>query len=273
MELPRGGKAAALNAGIERATGEILFMTDVRQALDPQCLRYLTACLSESGRGQRRTGDPEEGENQEQANVGLYWKLEKWFRKRMSAIDSFHGATGAIYAIRRRLVSPMPAGTLLDDVYLPLLAFFQGYRVIFEPRAVAYDDPTPLDTEFSPEGPNAGRRLPAPALLPGLLGPRNRMWIHFVSHKLGRLLLPFALIALAVSAFWLPGRFSAVAVIAQAGFYGLALCDRFVPDRTVFKKVTSMAWTFTVLMAAALCAVEILFRPGRTLWKPNPGSL
>src|SRR6266700_4073397 len=47
VKVPRGGKCAAINAGIAQATGEILFLTDVRQALDPACLRYLIACFAD----------------------------------------------------------------------------------------------------------------------------------------------------------------------------------------------------------------------------------
>src|SRR5262249_27307012 len=127
--LPRGGKAAALNAGIARATGEILFMTDVRQQLAPDSLNHLVACFA----------DPEvgvvsgelvirEGVGQEEASVGLYWKYEKWIRKQLTRVDSVLGATGCIYAMRRELATPLPENTLVDDMFLPLAAFFRGYR-------------------------------------------------------------------------------------------------------------------------------------------------
>ena len=267
VDLPHGGKAAALNAGLKLARGEVLFLTDVRQPLDPQCLRHLTACLADPEVG-AASGELVilKGENLEQANVGLYWKYEKWLRKRMSAIDSFLGATGAIYAIRRNLAASLPPGTLLDDVYLPLLAFFQGFRVVFEPKALAYDYPTSLNTEFRRKVRTQGGVYQLMRFFPALLGPRNRMWLHFVSHKLGRLWLPYALIAMAVSSFWLPAPWRHAALLLQGCFYALALSDRFVSERTFLKKLTSPAWTFTVLMTAALCGTTILFRGGGSLW-------
>jgi len=45
IALPKGGKPAALNAGILRSSGEILILTDVRQVLEPQSVRELVACL------------------------------------------------------------------------------------------------------------------------------------------------------------------------------------------------------------------------------------
>jgi biofilm PGA synthesis N-glycosyltransferase PgaC len=102
VSIPRSGKAAALNAGINIATGEILFLTDIRQRLDPMSLRYLIECF-----GDPRVGVASgeliilSGETQEEANIGLYWRYEKWIRERLSQIDSVPGATGSVYAIRR----------------------------------------------------------------------------------------------------------------------------------------------------------------------------
>jgi poly-beta-1,6-N-acetyl-D-glucosamine synthase len=149
LELPPGGKAVALNAGIQKAQGEILFFTDVRQTFDSDSLDHLMQCFADPEVG-AVTGELIilDGDSLEEANVGLYWKYEKWIRKALSRIDSIHGATGCIYAMRRELVCPVPAGTLLDDVFLPLHAFFRGYRVVMDDNARAYDFPTSLDAEF-----------------------------------------------------------------------------------------------------------------------------
>src|SRR5882724_1847936 len=49
------------------------------------------------------------------------------------------GATSCIYAMRRHLAVPLPANVLIDDVYFPWTAFFQGFRVILEPRALCHN--------------------------------------------------------------------------------------------------------------------------------------
>ena len=268
LELPPGGKAVALNAGIQAARGDILFFTDVRQTFDPGSLDHLVQCFA----------DPEvgavsgeliilDGESLEQANVGLYWKYEKWIRKALSRIDSIHGATGCIYAMRRELVRPLPPGTLLDDVYLPLAAFFRGYRAVMDDNAKAYDFPTSLDSEFRRKVRTQAGIFQILRHYPALLGPSNRMWIHFMSHKLGRLMMPWALIAMLVSSFWLPPVWATVALVGQALFYGLALIDAALPERFVLKRLSSPVRTFVVLMAAALCAPFALLRSGDGVWK------
>ncbi len=268
LRLPRGGKCAALNAAISRASGEILLLTDVRQTLAPGSLQLLVDCFADPAVGVvsgelviRSGGGPEE------ANVGLYWRYEFWIRTHLSGLDSIFGASGSIYAIRRNLAVPLPADMLLDDVYLPLAAFFQGYRLIVEPAAHAFDYPTSLDTEFRRKVRTLAGNYQILAAYPSLLGPRNRMWVHFVSYKFGRLLLPYLLAGLLISSFWLPEMWARMALAAQALFYGLAAVDRFIPRDSGLKKISSPVGTFVVLTLAAACATAILFVPPRTLWK------
>lgn len=268
IRVPLGGKAAALNVGMKRAGGEILFFTDVRQELDPTSLRSLAECFADPAVGVA-SGELIilQGESRQEADVGLYWRYEKWIRKRLSRIDSILGATGCIYAMRRELAVALPADTILDDVYLPLAAFFRGYRVILDENARAFDAPTALKTEFARKVRTQAGVYQVLRAWPALLGPSNRMWFHFVSHKLGRLLLPWALIVLAASSFGLPETWRLIALPVQAGFYGLAAADLAVPESSFLKRITSPPRTFVVLMAAALCAVAIFFRSGRDLWK------
>ncbi|MGH9628202.1 MAG: glycosyltransferase family 2 protein [Bryobacteraceae bacterium] len=269
LRIPPSGKAAALNQGIAKARGEVLFFTDVRQALDPQALKILVACFEDPSVGVA-SGELiiRKGESTEEENVGLYWHYEKWIRKQHSRIDSVIGATGAIYSMRRNLACTLPVHTLLDDVHLPLNAFFQGYRVLFVEQAKAYDYPTALETEFHRKVRTLAGVYQVIGAFPALLGPRNRMWIHFMSHKLGRLLLPYALIALFVSGFLLPRPWSLAAVGVQTLFYGLAIADRWISEGGRLKKLSSMVRTFVVLMWAAFCAGSILFLPSGAFWKP-----
>ena len=202
LHIPRGGKATALNRALAEASGEILFFTDVRQDLSRDSLRNLVACFADPKVGVA-SGELmiREGGTSGEANVGLYWRYEKWIRTRLSSIDSVMGATGCIYAMRRELAKPMPADTLADDMYLPLAAFFGGYRVILDTSAKAFDDPTGLDTEFRRKVRTLAGVYQVARFYPALLGPGNRMWLHFVSHKLARLLLPWAMLAGAVASF------------------------------------------------------------------------
>jgi poly-beta-1,6-N-acetyl-D-glucosamine synthase len=271
--VPRAGKAAALNAALAQATGEILFLTDVRQQLDANSLANLVACFADPDVGVA-SGELviREGTGVEEASVGLYWKYEKWIRKQLSRVDSVMGATGCIYAMRRCLAAPLPAGTLNDDMCLPLAAFFRGYRVVFDESALAFDYPTQLASEFRRKVRTLAGVFQAIGQYPGLLGPGNRMWIHFFSHKFARLIMPWAMIVAAISAQGLPMPWNLWATGIQVAGYGLAVIDPFLPESFPLKRLSSPARTFIVLMAASLCAVSILFIPARRLWKETQVS-
>jgi cellulose synthase/poly-beta-1,6-N-acetylglucosamine synthase-like glycosyltransferase len=268
VRLPAGGKAAALNAGLAKATGEVLFFTDVRQRLDPRALRRIVEHFADPAVGVV-SGELIilAGETQEEADIGLYWRLEKWIRRNLSRLGSVPGATGAIYAMRRELATPLPTDMLVDDMFLPLSAYFKGGRIIFEGEARAYDYPTALDSEFRRKVRTLAGNYQIVRYLPRLLLPTHQLWLHFVSHKLGRLALPFALLAVAASTPWLPEPWRAGAVTGQALVYGLAAIDPLVPAGWLLKRASSPARTFVVLMAAALIAPTVLVLGGQGFWK------
>jgi len=268
LRLPRGGKPAALNAAIGQARGEILVLTDVRQPLEPASIARLVENFADPSVGVA-SGELliRAGASQEEADIGLYWRFETWMRETLSSVDSMFGATGPFYAIRRSLAVPIPADALLDDVYLPLAAYFQGYRLVMDSRARAYDIPTSLETEFRRKLRTLAGNYQILRAYPALLGPGNRMWLHFISYKFGRLLLPWLLMILAAASFGLPAPWRGLALAGQAAFYGLALADAWIFKPRLLKRLSSSAHTFVVMMAATLGGLSVFFIPPRTLWK------
>jgi len=268
LRVPHGGKAAALNAGIARAAGDILFFTDVRQRLAPGTLRHLVACLGDPGVG-GASGQMVfvEGGRGGEADVGHYWRFEKWLRDKLTAVDSLLVATGCIYALRRELARPLPAGALIDDAYLPLAAVLQGYRFVFERQAIAYDYPTRLEVEFQRKVRTLAGLFQVVRSYPKLMNVITPVGFHFFSYKLGRLLLPYALLVVAVSSFWLPKAWAVAAVGGQALLYGLAAVDHWIPAGSLLKRPSATCRTFVVFNAAALCAGAVLFVPANRLWK------
>lgn len=275
-ETPGGGKWAAINRGLQLASGEVIFFTDVRQMLHPQSLRRMTSRLADSQVGvvsgelmirgrQGEGGSP----------LGLYWRYEKAIRKAQSALGSVTGATGAIYVMRRELARPLPPYCLDDDVYLPLQSVFQGKRVVFEEGAFAYDDPTHLDKEFNRKVRTLAGLYQLLGVLPKLWLPGNGIWLHFWLHKMTRLATPFAFVAIAVSSIALIATPFGIALIAgQAVCYGAALLDPYLPAGSFAKRISSTLWAFVVMQCAALMACSILFRSAASFWTDvhQPGT-
>src|SRR6516162_7891780 len=141
VRVPHAGKAAALNAAMQAATGELLLFVDVRQTFDAQALQHLVANFADANVG-GVTGElrfVHSDQVGEAADIDVYWRYEIWARQRHSLIDSIFSTTGCIYALRRSLAQPIAPDTLVDDAVIPLCAFFAGYRVVIDTNAVAFD--------------------------------------------------------------------------------------------------------------------------------------
>jgi hypothetical protein len=152
-------------------------------------------------------------------------------------------------------------------VYVPLKAFFQGYRILYEPTATMYDYPTVLHSEFRRKVRLQAGLYQMLKIMPELLSSRNRMRFHFLSAKYGRIVIPYCMIAIALATIGLPAPWRALAAWGQVLFYGLAVLDPLVTDRFPLKKLTSPIRTFVVLMAASLAAVRVYFVTPTSLWK------
>src|SRR5829696_8116454 len=142
IEVPPGGKPLALNAGVVASTGQVLIFADARQRFAPAALVSNLSDPSVAGATGELVLDCEQDADVATPvgeGIGLYWKYEKWMRRNESRVWSTLGATGAIYALRRSAWTPLPAGTLLDDVLEPMRAVLAGQRIVFDERAVAYD--------------------------------------------------------------------------------------------------------------------------------------
>ena len=258
IDLPTGGKPRALNAGVAAARGEIIVFADARQRFSSDALLHLVANFADpqvggvtgelvldtepatvfAGSLESPAASPASGTNPGPHGaapamestvgdgVGLYWRYEKWLRRNESLVWSGLGATGAIYALRRNLWRPLPPDTLLDDVLAPMRAVLAGRRIVFEDRARAFDR-TALDaaTESRRKVRTLAGNYQILAQEPRLLVPlANPVWIQYVSHKIGRLLIPWALAGLFVASAVL--MFESwpyiAAFVVQSVFYGLA---------------------------------------------------
>lgn len=219
------GKAAALNRGVEAATGDVLVFCDARQRLEPGAVRELVASLADPAVG-AVTGELllEDGRGRQAADgVGLYWRYEKALRAMESRIHSTVGATGALYAVRRDLFTPLPAGAILDDVIVPMRAVLAGRRTVFEPRARAHDRVYPPEVEFRRKVRTLAGNFQLVALVPDVLKPwRNPVFVQFVSHKLGRLVVPYLLVALLASNLLLRDGIYLLFLVGQGSWYVLA---------------------------------------------------
>lgn len=205
----RRGKAACLNDAVAAATGDILLMVDVRQRVELQALRALLTCLADpmvgAVGGELRFEHPATGFA---ASVDAYWRYEKAIRQAESDAGSVVGVSGALYAVRRELFVPLPDGTVLDDVLVPMQVVRKRRRVVFEPGARAWDHASgsAADERVRKVRTLAGN-LQLVQLAPWLVNPlQNPIWFRFTCHKLLRLVAPWAMLLMLAAAGTLASR-------------------------------------------------------------------
>ena len=250
------GKAVALTHAIQAAHGEILVFMDARQRIETGALRRLVSNFADPEVG-CASGELMIGDGQESTSgAGAYWKMEKMIRQWESASGSVVQATGAFYAVRRDLAVPVPAGPILDDVYLPMHVVRQGKRVVFEPEARAWDTwETNSKQEFRRKVRTLTGNYQLLQLAPWLLTRANPIRLEFISHKLLRLFIPFALVCALLSSLLLEGALFSLAAITQIAFYGLSLLAPLCSRMKTVGKLASVPLTFLVLNTAAVVAL------------------
>jgi cellulose synthase/poly-beta-1,6-N-acetylglucosamine synthase-like glycosyltransferase len=270
IELPRrGGKAAALNAGLQRARHDVLVFSDASIALEPDALRNIV----------RPFADPRigcvSGEDRiaEAGGEGLYGRYELFLRRLESKVHSIVGASGSFYAQRRTICQPFTEG-MAPDFLSVLRTVDQGYRAVSEGTAVgamtSVQDPK---HEFERKVRTLIRGMTALFAYPRLLNPGRTPAFAFAlwSHKVLRWTVPFFLIgalltslALASSPFYLAAFLLQVAFYlgAVAALAGTGWVRRSLPGK--------IALYFTSVNAAILAAWYQYGRGVRQeLWTPS----
>lgn len=250
----RRGKSAVLNDVVPRARGDIIVLADARQRFEARALRALVAHFADPAvgavGGELVLVDTHAHGAEIGQGVGAYWRYEKFIRRHESRVDSTVGASGALYALRRELFAPLPPDTILDDVLIPMRVVRQGYRVLFEAQARAYDRTAPTArAEFRRKVRTLAGNFQLFLAQPWLLSPwSNRIWLQTVSHKALRLLAPPLLaLALLTSAALAYQMLYAVLFAAQAAFYTAALLGFRLRHRARKPFLFNLPYTFCVL--------------------------
>lgn len=228
LRAERMGKINALKAGFAACDAEIIVFSDANTFYRPDALRKLLRHFSDPEVGVV-TGDVRLLPSKEQfgEGEGLYYRYERYLQTLETAFWSIVSVDGGMYALRRLLLVPPSYQEVPDDFIIGMNVARQGFRMVYDPEAIAEEPPTPTSSqEFNRKVRIVAHgvqsilaREGAPHLRQGRL-----LWVY-LSHKVLRWIVPVFLVAAFLSsAMLLP--FSAwwtVPVLAQTGFYGLAV--------------------------------------------------
>jgi glycosyltransferase involved in cell wall biosynthesis len=265
----RAGKAAALNAGLERASGEVVVFTDAGIILDPGALRSLVAHFADPQIGCVSGEDYIEGTETE----GLYGKLELLLRREEALLHSIAGASGCFYGQRRQLCEPFRAG-MAPDFLSVLNTVRKGKRAIAEPAARGSMTATSSQrAEFTRKVRTFLRGITALFGNVALLNPFRHPQFSFIllSHKLMRWLAPLPMLGCLLLAFLLRDQpLYAWLFVLQVALYGMAVVGMLSPGLSQRLSLVRLSTFFLLVNVAALQAL-VLWTAGRRLevWQPT----
>jgi hypothetical protein len=272
LELPRGGKIRAQDAGVRAARHPVVAFSDANAVWAPDALTHLVAGLLADPRNGYACGqvafENDDGTNQE----GLYWRYEMWLREHESRLASVTGGNGAIYALRREAyveVDPIMG----HDLTLPFTLVKRGRRAVYVPAARAREKMVPsIEGEFARKRRMMTHGWPI-VVRGGLADPRGYPPLYalmIASHRLLRYGSPFLHVAALVASLRLAraGRLYAAAALAQLALLGAAAAAGRVRTRPL------LVARYYVLTTAALAAglLDWLREGTEAGWEPAAGT-
>ena len=267
---PAAGKPTALNRGVELASGDVLVFMDARQSVSANAIKLLTERLLVDGIG-AVSGELSlaDDDGVESAYVGLYWRYEKWIRQNESKLYSTTGATGALYAIRKSDYTPHKTDVLLDDFDTPVSILKRGGRTVFEPDAKVFDKAeSSVKDEFRRKSRTLAGNYQSFMRHRWLFNPRkNPVFVQFLSHKVFRLFVPYAMLLAFIASMFGSGLFLKTMFVLQLLFYGVGLANM-AGFKALDNKLFNFIKVFLQLNAAAVTGAVRYFRGNANVrWK------
>lgn len=221
----RLGKSGIQNLAADHARGDLLLFTDAETAFAPKALRSMVD----------KFGNPEVGlvtatvmlghpEDPIERSQGFYWRYELLLRNTESELGILATGSGQALLLRRELFRPLP-GRYGDDCVIPIDIRLQGYRVIQDREAIAFDTmPHSIEGELRVRIRMTARNWTGTLARPAIFNPFRfpLTAVGLISHKLLRWLTPLFLITIFALSFTLRGNAIAFLMI-QSAFYLSAL--------------------------------------------------
>jgi hypothetical protein len=272
LELPRGGKIRAQDAGVEHARGELVAFSDANARWERDALRELVRAFADPAVGyacgQVRFVNPGDGTNQE----GLYWRYEMAIRTLESDLASVTGGNGAIYATRREaylVVDPVMG----HDLSFPFNMVKRGWRAVYAPAARATEKMVPsIEGEFARKRRMMSHAWPI-VVKGGLLDPRGYPPLYalmIASHRALRYAAPALHVVLLAASAALAGEGwpYAAALALQLAVLAAAALAAAVPARPL------LVARYYVLTTASVAAGlwDWLRRGTPAGWAPPEGT-
>lgn len=255
----RVGKTETQNQTVKIVKGDIIIFSDATTKYKDDAIKKIVRNYNDPSIG--AVSGRYEYVNPTGAPVGLgtilFWKYENSVKSRQTRIETVTGCCGCIYSVRKSLYEPLPRD-IISDLVEPLKILEKGYRIAFEPEAVAYEETTETSKEeFGMRVRVISRGMYGLLSMRQLFNPFKYGFVSFqlFSHKVLRWMIPFLLPLLLISNLFLMGQtFYKLSLIIQILFYIGAL-GGYLLDRMGRKaKLLAIPLYYCVVNAASIAA-------------------
>jgi cellulose synthase/poly-beta-1,6-N-acetylglucosamine synthase-like glycosyltransferase len=278
LGLPRKGKAFAMNAAVAASSGDILVFSDANSMYTPGAVRALVRPFADPTVGgvagdQRYLADSSAAITADGERA--YWDLDRMLKEAQSQAGNVTSATGAIYAIRRSLFSPVPEG-VTDDFVTSTKVIAQGHRLVFASAAIAFEPVARSGgVEFGRKVRVITRGFQSVLEMRTLLNPFRYGFyaIQLFSHKVMRRLVALPLIVLLVGSLilWNDGLLYGTVALGQLLVYGCAALGLALSGTRFGRtKVLTLPLFFVAVnVAALLAALKLMVGQRVIMWDPQ----
>jgi cellulose synthase/poly-beta-1,6-N-acetylglucosamine synthase-like glycosyltransferase len=272
----RLGKTAAQNSAVRICQGKIIVFSDAASMYDRGAIRALV----------RHYADPTVGAvsgrytyiNKEGSSVGfgtiLFWNLENFIKSRQTKIKTITGCCGCIYSVRKDLYTPLPP-TIISDLVEPLTILQKGYRIVFEPDALALEETAgKTEEEFRMRIRVIVRGMNGMLFVRSLFNPFKYPFVAFqlISHKLLRWLVPIFCIIVFVSNVFLAATtpLYLILLMLQVALYSLAAIGYLLDKKGIHKTIFYLPLYFCIVNLASLISMfKVLKKENIVTWQTN----
>jgi poly-beta-1,6-N-acetyl-D-glucosamine synthase len=224
----RQGKTAGQNIAVEQAKGEIIVFSDANALYRKNAIKKLVRNFSDGSVG-GVCGElvySNEHRNPIGEAENVYWNYEKFLKKNENNFYTILGANGSIYAVRKKIYVPL-AENVISDFIEPLKILKQGYRFIYEPYALSFEQSTSdYKQEYKRKKRIVNRSFYSLLKHREFLNPLKYPLLSFqlISHKIFRwMVLPILLLLYICNLFLLGEPVFQLFFIGQCVFYLIAL--------------------------------------------------
>lgn len=271
--LQRSGKAEVLNNLVPLAHGDIVVFCDANTEFEPDAIHALVrhfkrndiGCVCGELRLRSSDGKP--------TSEQIYWRYETLLKFLESRLNMLVGANGAVFAIRRSLFTAIPPDGIVEDFLVALNVRAAGYRVVYEPEAIAWEEVARnVRHEFRRRVRIGAGNFHALRHTYRMLNPlAGSVALALWSHKVCRWLAPLGLVAAQISAAMLAREpvYGGTAVVGSV-LVLLAFIGHRLDLRSRYWAPASVPFYFLSMNLALLLGLIAFVRGTQSIvWEPT----